>query len=262
MSFWRKTKNVLAVVGLVVCGSTAVATAAQSASSHYSIDQTQFSSGSVLCDPGTNGSAHYCANQTAGDTAVGNTASSNFQAQVGGLVTDRNETLQLVVNTSSIDVGTLTASSTHVGTATFSVLSYLASGYAVYTSSPGPQNGSYTMHTLSSASVSSPGTEQFGINLVANSCPGTAPSSGAGGCSGALGANPTQIPDSTFSFGGAASGYGTPNSYKYVDGGQIATSNSSSGETDYTISYLFNISAVTPGGTYTMNQSIVATSTF
>jgi hypothetical protein len=77
-----------------------------------------------------------------------------------------------------------------------------------------------------------------------------------------LGANPVQVPDSTFSFGTVASGYDTPCQFKYVNGDTIAQSAKSSGETDYTISYIVNINNVTPGGTYTMNHVLVATSTF
>jgi len=90
----------------------------------------------------------------------------------------------------------------------------------------------------------------LGMNLAANTSPTT------------FGAVPVQIPDSTFSFGVATSNYNTANQYMYVNGDTIASSPKSSGETDYTISYILNITNITPGGTYTMNQAIVATSTF
>jgi hypothetical protein len=103
---------------------------------------------------------------------------------------------------------------------------------------------------LTTPTISSVGTEQFGINLVANTAPTT------------FGANPSQAPDASFSFGQAAAGYDTPNYFKYVTGDTIAYSNKSSGETDYTISYLFNVSNATPGGQYTLHHVLVATSTF
>jgi hypothetical protein len=118
------------------------------------------------------------------------------------------------------------------------------------------------MASPASPATSAVGTEQFGINVVANSCPGSAPGSGSGSCSGTLGANPSQDPDATFSFGHAATNYDVAISYTYNDGDIIAQSDTSSGFTLYTISYLFNISNVTPAGTYTMSQSLVATSTF
>jgi hypothetical protein len=71
-----------------------------------------------------------------------------------------------------------------------------------------------------------------------------------------------EVPSSTYSFGAAATGYNTPCQFKYVNGDTVAQSTKSSGETDYTISYIFNISATTPGGVYTMQHVLVATSTF
>jgi hypothetical protein len=106
------------------------------------------------------------------------------------------------------------------------------------------------MHNLTSPTASVAGSEQFGINLVHNTSPAS------------FGANPVQVPSSAFSFGAAAPGYNTPNQYKYVPGDTIAYSNSSSGETDYTISYIYNISVITPGGTYGFNDVLVATATF
>ena len=56
--------------------------------------------------------------------------------------------------------------------------------------------------------------------------------------------------------------YSLANNYKYVKGDTIAGSASSSSETDYTISYIFNVSPVTPGGTYVFHHVIVATATY
>jgi len=165
MSFWKKIASSLALCLLVICNGSTVATALQSSSATYGIDQAQFGNGGELDACSTT----YCSKQTAGETAVGNSASSSYQTQAGGLVTDRQESLQLIVNGTNTDIGTLTTTSTATTTATFSVKSYLASGYAVYTSSPGPQNNGYTMHGMTTAAASSQGTEQFGINLVKNS---------------------------------------------------------------------------------------------
>ena len=77
-----------------------------------------------------------------------------------------------------------------------------------------------------------------------------------------FGVSPVQNPSGAFSFGVAAAGYNTANLYQYVAGSTIADSTSSSGETDYTISYIYNISNLTPGGTYTFNDVLVAAATF
>jgi len=222
------------------------ALAAQSNSLNYQVNEVFFGTGGDLheCSAGV-----YCAKVAAGETGVGNTVGTNYQAQAG-FNTDRQPSLQIVINTSSINLGVLTAGTTATATASFSVKSYLASGYVVMNASPPPKNGSYTLNTLTTPTASNNSTEQFGINLVSNSSPSIAGS-----------ANPVQNPTG-FGFGAAATGYNTTNLFKYVNGDTIASSSKSSGETDYTISYLFNTTSVTPGGTYTMNHMLVATSTF
>jgi hypothetical protein len=242
---------------LILAGTSGVASAVQSSSAHYGVDETFFGSGGELNACSTS----YCSKQTAGETAIGNSGSASYQIQAGNN-TDRDNSLEMVVNTSNIDLGQLSTTVTKTATATFHVKSYLATGYVVYTDSPGPKNSFYILNLLTSPTSSITGDEQFGINLVANSCPANTSPAGPGGCSGGLGADPQQIPDTSFAFGNAATGYDTADSFKYHNGDIIASSPKSSGETDYTISYLFNISGVTPGGNYTMRQSLVATSTF
>ena len=114
--------------------------------------------------------------------------------------------------------------------------------------------GSYHLHNLTTATASNNTTEQFGMNLVANTTICGAPAN--------FGSSPQQIPSPTFGFGQAASGYNTCGLFQYNNGDTIAQSTKSSGETDYTISYIFNVTPVTPGGTYTFYQVLVATSTF
>jgi hypothetical protein len=234
---------------LVLClmvGAAPAATvyAAQSTSSSYSVDQVFFGNGGELNACSTS----YCTKQAAGETTVGNTSSTTLQSQTGFNV-DRQEYLEFKVNTTSLDLGVLSSSFAKTGTATFSVKAYLSSGYQVVTASDPPTNGARALNAMAGG-ASTPGTEQFGINLVANTSPT------------ALGADPVQVPGAAYSFGTAAAGYNTANQYKYVKGDVIAQSLKSSGETDYTLSYLMNISNVTPGGTYTMRHVLVATATF
>ncbi|HVC36320.1 MAG TPA: hypothetical protein VNE40_02640 [Candidatus Dormibacteraeota bacterium] len=240
---WKKTLQSTILILLISCSMTTVAFAgALSSSTNYQVDEVFFGSGGALNACSTN----YCAKQSAGELGVGNIKSPNYQAQAG-FNTDRTPFLQFIVNGTSTDLGVLTTSSAATTRATFSVKDYLSSGYTVITASNPPQNDSYTMHALTTPTASSPGTEQFGMNLVANTSPTT------------FGANPSQSPDSSFGFGVAASGYNTANLFKYVKGDVIASSAKSSGETDYTISYIYNVSSLTPGGTYTFNDVLVAT---
>jgi len=248
-----KISIVLAALALMLgipAGVGAVCNAnVQSCSTNYQVDETYFGNGGELNACSTN----YCSKQSAGETAVGNTASTNYQAQAG-FNTNRAPSLTFIVNNANVDLGTLTPGATATTTGTFSVESYLAGGYAVTTQSDPPQNGSYHLTALSSPTASNSSQEQFGINLVANTVGCSAPAN--------FGANPVQVPDSTFSFGAAATGYNTCGLFKYHKGDTIASSSKSSGETDYTISYIFNVTNVTPGGIYTFRHILVATSTF
>jgi hypothetical protein len=234
------------VLGLLVLFLVpASAWAAQSSSATYQVNEVFMGTGGELNACSTT----YCSKQSVGETGVGNPKSATYQARAG-FNTDRTPFLEFIVSGTNVDIGFLSSGSTTTTTATFSVKNYLSSGYSVVTVSGPPKNNTYTMNALSSPTASSAGTEQFGMNLVANTSPTT------------FGANPSQNPSAAFSFGAAAPGYNTPNFYKYVAGDTIASSTSSSGETDFTISYIYNISNLTPGGKYTFNDVLVASATF
>jgi hypothetical protein len=127
---WKKTLQSVALSLLIVLGlptvTFACATGQQSCSSSYSVGETFFGSGGNL----NSCSGSYCSKQSAGELAVGDTASTNYQAQAG-FNTDRQPYLQMLVNTTSINLGVLNSGSTSAGTATFLVKTYLASGYVV-----------------------------------------------------------------------------------------------------------------------------------
>lgn len=230
---------------LCTIGLPATALAAQSSSSKYQVNEVFFGSGGALNACSTS----YCSKQSAGEAVVGKTGSTNFQAQ-GGFNTNREPYIEFTVGTTNVDLGTLTPTSTKVATASFSVKTYLAHGYVVTNASDPPTNNSYTMQALAIPTASQVGAEQFGINLVANTVPLI------------FGANPSQGPDTTFGFGQVAAAYSSPNLYKYAKGDVVAQSFLSSSYTNYTIAYLFNISNVTPGGSYLLQHDLVATSTF
>ncbi len=222
----------------------------QSCSGNYGVSHVSFDSGGSL---DTTCSSNYCSKQTLGELAVGESGSTNYKVQAGNNV-ERQPSLELMVNSTDINFGVLSTNSTETATASFSVESYLSSGYSVETVSPPPQYGSYTMSSPSTPTASNPGTEQFGINLVANTTSCGAPIN--------FGANPVEVPSSSYSFGQAAANYDTCGKFMYRNGDIIAESSQSTGQTDYTISYIANISQVTPGGQFVMNQQLIAVPTF
>lgn len=243
---WKQILKQIILGTLLVLLAPSVAFAGgQSSSTNYQVNEVFFGSGGALnaC------SSNYCSKQAAGEVAVGNTASPNFQAQ-GGFNTDRTPYIQVNVNNTSINLGTLTPTTTATATATFTVKSYLSDGYVVVNASPPPSNNGYTMHTPSTPTASATGTEQFGINLRANTSPI------------AFGQDLQNLPDNTFADGQYGTNYGTANVYMYNQGDTLAYSTKSSSYSKYTISYIFNISHITPGGTYTFNHVLVATGTY
>lgn len=220
---------------------------AQFTSTNYQIEEIFIGQGGELDACGTT----YCADQSLGGTA-GTTEGTAYGAQAG-FGTPSEPTLEVAVSNNVVDLGVLNSSTTSAASANFSVMNYLSSGYIVKIYGDSPTNisdpGSHSLTALNSPSASSPGTEQFGINLVSNTTPG-------------IGANPSQVPDTTFSFGEASAGYDTSDYFKYVDGDTIAESINESGETDYTISIIANVTTNTPGGQYVTTLVIQAISTF
>ena len=254
---WKIKKLVYTLVlsfllsfGFMGYSSAACVSGVQACSSSYAVTHAFFGSGGSL---DSTCSTSYCAKQALGETGVGLTSSPNYQAQAGFNVY-RSPYLMMNVNTTNVSLGVLSSTTTATATATFSVEAYLASGYTVETIASPPTYETHTLSALTTPTASSVGTEQFGINLVANTTACGAPAN--------FGANPVQIPSSSYSYGQASTNYGTCGKFIYNSGDIIANSNKSSGQTNFTISYIANISNVTPAGVYTMNQDLVAIPTF
>lgn len=238
--FW-----VLFIFVIVVLLITKSIVFAQSSSPNYRIEEDFIGGGGLIDSNSTN----YSGQDAIGETGVGNSAGTNYQIN-SGYETTNEPRLSFTVNTSSINFGTLSIGSTATATSTFSVLNYTSHGYIVITSGPPPSNGAYTLAGMSSTGPSSSGTEQFGINLKANTSPAT------------FGAEAVQVPDGTFSFGEAAANYNTANNYRYVAGESIARSVKTSGQTNFTISYIVNASTTTAGGSYSGGQTLICIGTY
>jgi hypothetical protein len=219
----------------------------QSSSNNYSISEVQI---------GGNGSAQndcsgsYCAQESVGDTVVGGASSANYSAQFGSDTSDK-PLLEVIVDGGNQSLGTLDPSTTATASFGIKVRSYLSSGYAIYVSGTPPSQGEHTLKALDTSCpcTSQPGTEQFGINLVANNAPN-------------VGLDPVQVPSGTFSFGEVEANYGQSNLFKYNNGDIVAGSTVSTGETDYTLSMVVNISNATPAGHYTSDFSAVVVPTY
>jgi hypothetical protein len=243
----------IAIIGLIIGLGTTSVLAAQSKSTNYEVTEVQFGSGGLL----NASSANYKAQENLGSNIDGSAKSTHYGAN-SGFLTPNTPFLQMVVNPATINLGTLNSSSAATGTATFSVRAYVDSGYVVMSMNSSPTNeDGVALKNMSTAAVSNPGTEQYGINLVQNltTCTNPAPAN--------FGANPSPIPTSAYATGQAANGYNTCGLFKYNVGDVIAqTTTSGAGETDYTISYLVNINSLSKAGHYNMTQNLVAVATF
>ena len=220
-----------------------IAHAEISKSSNYSLDETAIGTDSQNQASST---SYQSDNSATGALVVGNASSAGYQIEAGTKTT-ADPALSFFVSNADANFGSFTAASATVTTATFSVSNYTSYGYVVQIFGDPPTNGTHTIKTMSSTSSSIPGTEQFGINLVANTLPTS------------VGANPN---NGSFGFGSVDSNYNTPNKYRYISGETIALAPKSSGVTTYTISYLVNVDSITVGGKYTSNQTIVITGTY
>lgn len=232
-------------LSLVLCLGFAGSAAADTATSpHYMVNETQFGIGGSQHDCSTN----YCAKTSAGDLTVGSGSSANYSAQFG-FNTSSEPMLEVIVTGGNQDLGVLDNTHTGTATATIKVRNYLSNGYVLQIAGAGLSQGTHTLTNLSTPSTSHQGAEQFGINLADNSSPD-------------IGADPVQVPSSSFGFGTVASDYSSANLFKYTPDDIVAQSTKSSGETDYTMSMILNVSNVTPGGRYNGAFSAVVVAVF
>lgn len=155
------------------------------------------------------------------------------------------QTLTFSLGANSLALGTLSTTAVTSGSHTLTVGSNAANGVAVTYSGATLTSGANTITAMSTAAASSVGTEQFGVNAVAN----TTPVVGAA-CSG------------TTPIAAAATGYATANNFKFVSSETIVSSTGSINNTTCTISYIANISAATEAGSYNTNLTYVATGNF
>ncbi len=230
-------------LALVYCVTLIVPTAHAETlqSSNYKFDESTVGAGGLV----QANSANYQSNSSVGDLAVGSNASGNFQTGNGSTTTN-DPALSFTVNNAA-SFGSFSPGSATVTTASFSVSNYTSYGYVVQIVGNPPNNGTHTLPAMATTGVSQIGVEQFGINLVANTLPSS------------VGANPN---NGQFGFGLASTNYATSNRYRYVSGETVASAPKSSGVTIYTISYLINVTSLTPGGQYTSDQTIIVTGTY
>lgn len=213
-------------------------------SSHYKAVDTQF--GSASSDQSCSG--QYCAKVSIGDPTTSESSTAASTANFGP-ITPNEPTLDVIIEVGASNLGVLSTERTATKVTVLKVRNYLSSGYTVQIMGDPPKYANHSLLTPNTPTTSRPGTEQFAMNAVENSIP-------------AIGANPKQITAGETGLGAASSEYGQSNQFKYQNGDIIIRSLKASGETQYTISMIINISNTTPAGHYSGDFSAVVVPVF
>ena len=218
-------------VSLIVFGGAHAVNAQTATSPNYQITETQFGTTSKSC------SGQYCAQASIGEATDGKpTASANAEFQD---ITDNEPLLDMIVEAGESNLGVLSTERTATKITSIKIRSYLISGgYTLQIIGDSPKYNGHTLATPTIPTASVPGTEMFGINIVANTTP-------------TVGANPVQVPSDQQIFGKPDDDYKTPNKFMYQNEDVVARGVTDSGQTEYTVSMVVNISSQTPAGKYT-----------
>lgn len=256
----RITKVGMLLLGIWLIVNPLSTAYGQSSSTNYRLEEAYFGTGGEVDSSSTS----YRSRQSSGALGVGNTSSTSYDG-IAGNITPSDIFLEVLVTGPDVSFGVLSPSTTSYAASqggvcgcSFYVRSYLSSEYVVVTASQPPtseNNISLTAKSTQGAPSGSTSVEEFGINLVANTAPGT------------FGAVPVNEPDGTFADGRAATGYEVTNQYKYGVGDIIARTpatagNQGVGKTNYTISYIAKPSNTTSAGFFSMQHNIIVTPTF
>ncbi len=135
------------------------------------------------------------------------------------------------------------------------------SGYAITVNGNTLQSGSYSI-TAIGATAASPvhGTDQFGMNLMANTTLTATPAPGAAVTPASDGVNYFALPTTA---------YGTVDEYAFSSGNTVATSGYSTGTPTvgsdaqiYTTTYIVDVQGRQQAGTYTTTLTYICTPTF
>lgn len=167
------------------------------------------------------------------------------------------------ITSNNVDFGTLSVNTVKTGTSFVECSSNATNGYQITYSGATLTQGIRTIAAAGSSEVaSSPGSEQFGFNAVANTTATSTP---------AIGANPTGTAPIGRTIAAVDGGhYATPDSFAFdtgsvttpvpfADSGNPATPTN---KTIWTLSWIANIAGITAAGDYTTTITFVATANF
>lgn len=228
---WHHSRPLL-LAGIISIVGAGTALAQTSSSPTYQVSETDFGATSLQ----QNCSAQYCAKASignmSGEDSVDEGSTATFSSVEGS-----EPHLDVIVDPGESNLGVLTTETTATKTMIVRISNYLGDGYSLLIEGEPPKFAGHTLATSATPVASVLGSEQFGINAVANTTPN-------------VGAGPEQVPSGQETFGVVDDDYLTSNLFKFASGDVIARSQAESGRTDYTISMIINVSNSTPAGHY------------
>lgn len=143
------------------------------------------------------------------------------------------------------NMGELSSSSTLTARSQMAVGTNASGGFAITATGSSLSAGTSVIDNVDKPSESKPGTNQFGINLVANNKPYVG-----------------DDPEGEWANAVASSDYSSPNKYKFVDGDVIAYSPNVSLMKKFTVSYILNARKDLPPGVYSTTINYIASGRF
>jgi len=219
---------------------------AYSESTNYIIWADVFSTGGAA----TSTSDSYSLHDTLGEAMIlsATSTATNYGIKAGFQEMYYDQYLTFSIPDTEVDLGDLSISAVTTASQTMTIDTNATNGFTITVSGSTLENGGNNIDAIGATAVaSSPGTEQFGLNLVAN----TDPSVGAD-------------PSGTAPIGLTAANYDTANSFALDDTTATTIANASNdiNETTYTISYMANIAATTVIGSYSTTLTYSATANY
>ncbi|MDD2807848.1 MAG: hypothetical protein PHW95_05015 [Patescibacteria group bacterium] len=217
---------------------------ARTESTNYIIWGDVFSAGGTENSQSTN----YGLSDSIGEAMIlsATSTSNNYGVKAGFRELYPDNYLSLSLGSTLIELGSLTTAAAKTASHTMTVDANSPLGVTITVTGSTLTNGSDLITAIgATATTSSPGTRQFGINLVANTSP-------------SIGANPS----GTSPIGSAASQYGIANHFAFNSGDTVASAANDINPTIFTVSYLANIADGTPAGNYSTILTYAATANF
>jgi hypothetical protein len=143
------------------------------------------------------------------------------------------------------DMGDLNTNSTLTARSQMAVGTNASAGFVIYATGTAPAAATNIIDSPLTPTESQPGTNQFGINLVANTAP-------------AIGSNP----EGTWANAIPSPDYAQPDKYKYISGDVVAYSPNVSLMKKFTVSYILNAGPNLRAGMYTTTINYIASGRF